>query len=84
VVDDQSIHACCMRRRRKASTHDPCRSSIVSCPNSHSPQPELAEVGVLLHEGQAQDAQEEADGGTQEHEGHEPPDGGSNDLWDSA
>lgn len=46
----------------------------------NAPQPELAQVGVLLHEGEAQDAEEEADGGAEEDERQEPPDGGEDEL----
>lgn len=37
---------------------------------------------MLLHEGQAQDAQEEADGGAQQHQGQQPPERGSEELVD--
>lgn len=45
-----------------------------------APEAELAEVGVLLHEGEPQHAQEEAPGGAEEDEGEEPPDGGDQEL----
>lgn len=45
-----------------------------------APEAELAEVGVLLHKREAQNAQQKAPGGSEEDEGEEPPHRGDEEL----